>query len=326
MKSLLLILSLSPIAYSADFLSSDYTPRKSINQTIVRERRNDIVSVYGDLRRPIGSVNPSLLAPENGGYLRLSGVSWTPVWDGWSVFQNTPDKPVNITKPNSILKRRDDMYLDWVQTLGSNTYSTIIQVPVSKNEITDNYTVGDIKTMGQAVIIQSRYFGLNLGLGALHPIGNKEDWINSHGSYTAVGSLGFSGSFNLFQMNIHSEAQYNFLKGENIIKGETDDIVVKNKYLGILNGASVTYRFTRWLRCGLEQNVHYREWKADNTSRDFFLKQKMLSAPTSLVAEITPWSGWHVSLEYGKEMLVNKDSYESNSQKMRYGASILWQY
>ncbi len=240
--------------------------------------------------------------------MRWRGAPARPRRSGPRRGQALPPQPGAPTAP--LVERRTDAELRWRQNLGAPWCSSEIAVRGSRDDRTDAVHWGDLETDLVFTLYRTRYQAVALALGALTPLGDREDWLICHGrvsdwSFTPL--VGVRGSFGLGMctLQVRGDAQYTF-SGSNTIAvagaGGTRESF-ENRHIGVGGAIGLSFRPWTWVRIGAEQGMTHDDWRTrGGEPQPGFTGMALNQAPLLGVAEFTPLAGLHLTGWAGREL------------------------
>ncbi len=286
---------------------------ESWNQTARREQTNTIPTIFGDLRRDGAQTAPAMPMPGGWSLLRVAATGHAVAWGTdapqaqWAVpVAGTPPQPGTPTAP--LVERRTDGEIRWRQNLGASWCSSEIALRGSRDDRTDAVHWGDLETDLVFTLYRTRYQAVALAVGALTPLGDREDWLICHGrvsdwSFTPL--LGLRGSFGIGMctLQIRGDAQYTFSGSNTIAVADAGKISFENRHIGVGGAIGLSFRPWTWVRVGAEQGVAHDDWRIrGGEPQPGFTGMTLNQAPLLGVAEFTPLAGLHLTGWGGREL------------------------
>lgn len=277
------------------------------DSTLIREREGSILSVYPDVRMTSGNVQPGLIPvwPHAQIGLDLSNESWR--WSSRSPIAHPPGQPtvLNNEEPREQRRAVRVRYAQglpllatwgWGIELDASYVNRTVEFPGQSQLDLDRASLTDPGLRLLLPLYQGRYLGFVAAVGARAPLGDKTDWIGSHGavSYTAGlrASAAIPWGVDLLSatastcLEVAPNAQHQFPSDRSIEVTSQDSSVI--------SGVALRHRLDTWFAYELRQEVlwhHFDQVQVVGSPRSS--TEDLYYAPVTLSAILgTPWTGF----------------------------------
>lgn len=282
----------------------------SRNTSAERERWNATDSPYLDLRRTIGGVNP-------GASIEADGIECTMRALTIPRLYNRDDRSIQATTGQE--DRQYGVYAQVRQMRLLGPVGWEIKAGYAGSAVTGPHGDPVDPFVGLTWnFANERRWGVTLYAGVGLPCSSTTNWTENHGGASYRAELRASGAVGMCSLtgNFGVTATPN---GENEdARGITIPTTPPSyastwdtEFLGLDARALLSYRYTRWFRIGLLQEVTRLHW--DGSVPYVKVSQTTLTAPTSLVMEWNLTHAWHASVTVGRDFITtpSPDGYQA---------------
>lgn len=291
-----------PILALACLVPSLWAQDQVRNASAERERWNATDSPYLDLRRTIGGVNP-------GASIEADGIECTMRALTIPRLYNQEDRSVQATTGQE--DRQYGVYAQVRQMRLVGPVGWEVKAGYAGSAVTGPHGDPVDPFFGLSWNLASeRRWGVTVYGGVGLPCSSTTNWSENHGGASYRAELRASGAIGMWALTTNfgvtstPNGENEDARGITIPTAPPSTATTwDTDFLGLDGRALLTYRFSRWFRLGLLQEVTRLHW--DGQVPYVEVSQTTLTAPTSVVAEWNLTRAWHASFAIGRDFITS---------------------
>lgn len=302
-------------------------PRR--NTTLIREMAGDIPTIYYDARtQPVGAGSPALPLPWPRASFRLAYEQQQYIWDRDSVLTAPPGVPISSNR-TELEEKRTALSLAYRQSLITPwTWDAQLELSTGVVDRTDPQSDSDLRDLDAVLLfplVDGRYAGISLGLGASVPIGGDgTDWMRSHQVVGGIASLrAVTQVYDWTTLLVSAEGRL-APGAEQVVWTSPDGREAKADYQGVELSATLSMKVHPLGRVALVQAYEGHWWKSEQVPGQFGTPdERVVTAPTRVVTVLNFPKRTFWSLSVSHDFLTNQDSDADHPWLFGIGAEIV---